>query len=167
MTAVPPEFPRPLALDRLGTVPFEQEVTATTEECAALAGRLGIPAVLALSCRFRLHRGQDGRIEAAGELRARLVRECVVTLDEFEAEVSESFRVAFVPEGSESEDIDPEADDEIPYAGAAIDLGEAAAEQLALTLDPFPRKPGAELPPEAADESESPFAALARRRGNA
>jgi Large ribosomal RNA subunit accumulation protein YceD len=161
----PLEFSRPLALDRLGAAPYEQEVAATAEECAALARRLGIPAVLALSGRFRLHRAEAGRIDAVAELRARLVRECVVTLDEFEADVTESFRVAFVPEGSESEDDDPEADDEIPYAGAAIDLGEAAAEQLALTLDPYPHRPGAELPAEAQESAESPFALLARRRG--
>ena len=39
MTSPPPEFPRPFALDRLGAAPFEIEVTATAEECAALALR--------------------------------------------------------------------------------------------------------------------------------
>jgi uncharacterized metal-binding protein YceD (DUF177 family) len=164
MTSPPPEFPRPFALDRLGAAPFEIEVTATAEECAALALRLGIPAVDAFSCRFRLHRGEAGRIAAEADLRARLVRECVVSLDPFDTDVAEAFRVVFVPEGRESADDDPESDDEIPYAGSAIDLGEAAAEQLALTLDPYPHKPGATLPPEVQEPLDSPFAALSRRR---
>ena len=166
MTVVP-EFPRPLGLDRVGAGTFEQEVVATAGECAALALRLGIPAVLAFACRFRLHRGEGGRIAATGDLRARLVRECVVTLEDFETDVSEAFRVAFVPAGSESEGDDPESDDEIPYTGSAIDLGEAAAEQLALTLDPYPHKPGATLPAEVQEKLESPFAALARRQDDA
>jgi len=55
--------------------------------------------------------------------------------------------------------------DEIPYTGGLIDLGAALAEQLALSLPPYPRKPGAELPPEARDDSANPFAALSRLRG--
>ena len=34
----------------------------------------------------------------------------------------------------------------MPYGGDSIDLGAALAEQLALALDPYPRKPGAKLP---------------------
>ena len=41
-----------------------------------------------------------------------------------------------------------------------IDLGEAAAEQLALALDPYPRAPGAVLEMEEEPEA-APFAALA------
>jgi uncharacterized metal-binding protein YceD (DUF177 family) len=164
MTMPPPEFHRPFVLDRLGASGFETEVTATADECAALALRLRIPAVHALACRFRLRRGEAGHIAAEATLRTRLVRECVITLDPFETDVEEAFRVVFVPEGSESEDDDPESDDEIPYVGGAIDLGEAAAEQLALTLDPYPHKPGAELPEEAQETLDSPFAGLARRR---
>ncbi len=165
MSVAPPlEFSRPLALDRVGAAMFEVAVTATPEECAALAVRLGVPELRAFTCRFRLRRGDVGRITAEGELRARLVRECVVTLDAFEAKQTEAFRVVFVPAGGESDDEDPESDDEIPYSGAAIDLGEMAAEQLALVLDPYPHKPGASLPPEAQEPLESPFAALVRPR---
>jgi uncharacterized metal-binding protein YceD (DUF177 family) len=160
---VPAEFSRPLALDRVGAAPYAMEVMATSAECAALAVRLGVPALLALSCRFVLERRDSGRIAAEGALSARLVRECVLTLDEFETTQDEAFRLVFVPSGTESDDPDPDSDDEIPYEGVAIDLGEAAAEQLALVLDPYPHKPGATLPPEAQEPLDSPFAALRRR----
>ena len=160
---VPPEFSRPLALDRVGAAMFAMEVTATEAECAALAVRLGVPALRAFSCRFHLRRGKSGRIAAEAEFHAALVRECVLSLDLFETEQTEAFRVIFVPAGTEDDDPDPESDDEIPYEGAAIDLGETAAEQLALVLDPYPHKPGAELPPEVQEKLDSPFAALTRR----
>ena len=43
-----------------------------------------------------------------------------------------------------------------------LDLGEAASEQLALALDPFPRKPGAALPGEMQEPEEGAFAGLDR-----
>jgi uncharacterized metal-binding protein YceD (DUF177 family) len=101
---------------------------------------------------------------AQGELEARVTRVCVVSLDEFETAVAEEFRVRFVPAGLESDEIDPDADDEIPYAGGEIDLGEAAAEQLALALDPYPRMPGVELPETGEAAVEGPFAALRKGR---
>jgi uncharacterized metal-binding protein YceD (DUF177 family) len=167
---ITPELHRPVATDRIATMGQSIELRADAAECAAIALRLGVPAVHALTCRFHVTRQMDarsGEIIAEGHLKARLDRDCVVTLERFTLAVEERFRVRFVPEGTEAGDDDPESDDEIPYAGTGIDLGEAAVEQLALTLDPYPRKPGAELPPEASDPEESAFAALAAlaRRG--
>jgi uncharacterized metal-binding protein YceD (DUF177 family) len=158
-----PEFHRPFAADRVGEV-AEQLVEANPAECAALAARLQIPAVLSLSCRFHLRPIGRGTILAEGELRARVRRECVVTLDAFDMKLRERFRVRFVPAGRETNDEDPESDDEISFDGAALDLGEAAAEQLALALDPYPRKPDAVLPALEAEAETSPFAGLARLR---
>lgn len=158
-----PEISRPVSVERIGTAPFEMRVEASAQECRALAGRMQVPAVLALSCDFALRRERPGAIRADGRLHARVVRTCVVTLDDFEADIAEAFTVRFVPAGTETGEIDPETEDEIPYAGKTIDLGEAAAEQLALALDPYPRKPGAVLP-DAEPAPASPFAALGRLR---
>ena len=155
-----PEFHRPLRLDRIGPDGMEYDATASEEECRALAERLRIPAVRTLTCQFKLRRLSDGIVAASGQLRARVTRICVVTLDEFDVDVAEDFTVHFVPAGSESSEIDPESEDEIPYAGEVIDLGEAAAEQLALGLDPYPRRPGAALQAGAADQAHHPFAGL-------
>lgn len=164
------EMQRLLPLDRIGAGWFDFVVEASGEECAALAGRLGIPSVLSLRCAFRLKAGRRGVVAAEGSLTARLVRECVVTLEPFEVAVAESFRVQFVPaerlaEEPEDAAIDPDSDDEVGYEGQSIDLGEAAAEQLALGLDPYPRRPGAALPEDGAQASGGAFAGLARLRG--
>ena len=162
-----PEFHRPLAIEAIGPGGLAREVVADAGECAALATRLLLPAVLAVACRFQLSReGRDGAVVvASGRLLARVEQTCVVSLDPFETAVDEAFRVRFVLAGTEQDDDDPEADDELPYAGATIDLGEAAAEQLGLALDPYPRKPNAALPePEPPSAVIHPFAALAARR---
>lgn len=160
-----PELSRIVAADRVGTgKKLDVTVEATTAELPAIAARLAIPGVLALRCRYILCRDPE-RIVADGELSARVLQDCVATLEPFEAEVAETFRVYFVPAGAETDDDDPEAPDQIGYIGGAIDLGEAAVEQLALALDPYPRRPGAEIAlPHEGEESRQPFAALARRR---
>ncbi len=159
-----PEFSRPVAVERITPRGLEVTVTATSEECAALAARLRLPAVHALACRFRLRPGPAGAIEAQGSLRARVAQTCIVSLDDFTAEVAEDFTVRFVPAGTEADEPDLDSPDEIPFEGTGIDLGEAASEQLALALDPYPRKPGAETAPEAGEAPATPFARLAALR---
>lgn len=158
-----PELHRPVPADRVGAVGLEVTVEATAAECAALARRMQLPGILALRCAFRLVRLTADIILAEGRLRAKVVQTCVVSLDDFAADIDERFRIRFVPAGQESDDPDPESDDEIGYTGGMLDLGEAAAEQLALALDPYPRAPGAELPEIEREAEEHPFAALRRR----
>jgi hypothetical protein len=166
-----PELPHPLPITQIGAGGTLREVVAGPQELLAIAARLGIPAVAALSVRFRLSPPHGSTIRAEGELRARVIQECIVTAEPFEAELVESFRIRFVPEADiagEDAPIDLDSDDELPYRGGILELGEAAVEQLALALDPYPRLPGATLPfaGDAEDAPEHPFAALARKAGS-
>ena len=157
-----PEMPRWVAVDRL---PGEVLVEAEAAERAALARRLRIEEVAALACRFHLRRVGE-TVLADGALEARVVQSCVVSLEPVEQEVRELFALRFVPAGQERADDDPEAADELGYEGGRIDLGEAAAEQLALALDPYPRHPDAVLEGgEDEEEIAHPFARLAELKG--
>jgi len=160
LPSVPPELSRPFSIARIGAG-ARVDVEATQAELAALARRMGVPAIASLTCRFDLHSAGGDSIQAHGSLRARVNQICVVTLEPFDSDLAEEFSVVFVPAGTESEEIDPEANDEIGYQGGILDLGEAASEQLALALEPFPRKPGAELPDDQAHRQAGAFAALA------
>ena len=155
-----PEMSRVVAVDRL---PATLMVAATPEERAALATRLHIPEVRVLTCRWTLRR-QGTMVEAQGTLEAEVVQSCVVSLEPVEQHVSDRFTVRFVPAGKEKDHEDPEAPDELPYEGSSIDLGEAAAEQLALALDPYPRHPDAELDPAALEPEPTGFGVLAALR---
>ncbi len=159
----PPELHRPVRVSRIPPEGMEIVVEANETERQALAARMGLPAIPALRGRFVLTRQGNGVVEAAGRLEAVVVQTCVVSLEEFDSSLVEDFAVHFVPEGTESDDPDPESVDEIPYAGDTIDLGEATAEQLALTLDPYPRRPDATLP-EADAATDPRLAALAAWR---
>jgi hypothetical protein len=159
-----PELHRPVQVARIGPGGLEFVVNATDAECAALAQRMRLPAVLGLTCDFRMARDSAGTLFAHGHLVAKVVQVCVVSLDEFTATVEDRFAVRCVEQGQESEQVDPEAPDEIVYIDGILDLGEAAAEQLAIALDPYPRAPGAEMPDIADEPADHSFAALSALR---
>jgi uncharacterized metal-binding protein YceD (DUF177 family) len=145
MTAKP-EFSRPQRLDRIGTGECQASVEATAEERAALAKRFRLIAIDSLAADFTLHQDAVG-IVARGTLRGTVVQACVATGEPVPATIEESFALRFLPEGTpegEELELSPEECDTMFFEGGAIDLGEAAAETLALALDPFPRAPNAD-----------------------
>jgi uncharacterized metal-binding protein YceD (DUF177 family) len=146
------------------------DLTADEGERRAVAERLGLGGLDRLEAHAVLSRtGQVVRAE--GRLVATLEQSCVVTGDPVAAHVDEPFALLFVPE---PEDSAPDAEielgeedcDTIFYEGAAIDLGSAIADTLALSLDPYPRSAGAEAALKEAgvlsEEHAGPFAALAK-----
>jgi len=169
MTAT--EFSRPIALDRIGLKEKSYEISADEKERAALAERLGIPAVKSFDATIRLRlTGGGGLVRLSGHIKAELTQICVVTLEPTPTSVEEDFtRVYSVEAGDEMAEVVVEMDEDDvpdPIENGHIDMGDAAAEHLALAMDPFPRSPGAafEAPPEEPEEPEvkpSPFAGLA------
>ena len=164
-----PEFSRPVRIDTLGPSPREVSIGANEEERAALARRFGLVAIDRLSAGAALTLNGD-TVTAVGSLAAKVTQSCVATNLPVEAELDEEFSIAFHPqpqEGRSDEEIElSESElDVVFYSGASIDLGEAVAETLSLSLDPYPRSPAAEAAlRDAGVKSEAeagPFAALA------
>lgn len=105
----------------------------------------------------------------SGRIRASLAQTCGITLEPLPIEIDAPFAITLAESVEEdSEEIIITLDDESPdlIENGQIDLGQYAVEQLALRLDPFPRKPGAEFvqPPEPAEIS--PFAVLKQLRAS-
>jgi uncharacterized metal-binding protein YceD (DUF177 family) len=159
-----PELHRPLPVDHVGPSGLDMTIEATPAECAALAERMNLPAIQRLVCTFNLSQLGTRRVLASGHLQAEVTQTCVVTVEDFPVTVNEDFRIRFVPEDEIADDPDLEDDDEVAFGNGVLDLGEAAAEQLGLTLDPYPRMPGAELPSLDEADEERPFGALDRLR---
>ena len=98
-----------------------------------------------------------------GRVVATLEQVCGITLDPLPVQVDERFSVDLVEAVEpESDEIEVTLDDDSPdvIEDGRIDLGQYAVEQLALTLDPFPRKPGAEFVQPDEPAEISPFAVL-------
>ena len=169
----PVEFSRPLSLERVSGTQHREEIAATDKERADLAERFGLLSLDSLTASFTLKRVRRELVRVKGRIAADLVQACVVTLDPVPAHIEERFEVDFMEGAPE-----PVADLELDIEGAEapepapsgwIDLGEIAAEQLGLALDPYPRKPDAAIPAEWQGEAAAtpepparlnPFAAL-------
>jgi len=145
------------------------DLSADAEECAAIAGRLGILSLDRLEAHAVLSR-EGQKVRATGRLKAALNQACVATGESVPAHVDEPFELLFLSEpkvGSADEEVElGQADlDTMFHDGAAIDLGSAIADSLALALDPYPRSPSADTALKEAgvlsEEEAGPFAALA------
>ena len=151
------------------------DLTADEAERGSTAERLGLQSLSCLEAHAVLSRTGE-IVRASGRLRAALEQSCVITGDPVPAHVDEAFDLMFMPEPSDAspdEEIElGSADcDAVFYDGAAIDLGSAIADTLALSLDPYPRSAGAEAALKEAgvmtEEQASPFAVLAQlKRGD-
>lgn len=140
-----PEFTRPERVDTIGDAPRTVRVEAGETERRRLAGRFGLVAIDRLAAEFTLHRDAVG-IVADGRVAAAVTQACSITGDPIAARVDEPITLRFVEpsEHAEETELDDGALDTIEIEGGAIDLGEAAAETMALALDPYPRSPAAE-----------------------
>ncbi len=169
-----PEFHRPVRIDTIGERDRAVEIEATDMERAALARRFGLVAIDRLVGHFQLRRAGD-HILATGMVTAAVVQACSVTDDPIPVAIAERVALRFAEDvTTEGDEVELSADalDDLPIEDGAVDLGEAAAETVALTLDPFPRGPGAAAALKAAGvvgEDEvvrGPFADLKAKLGH-
>jgi uncharacterized metal-binding protein YceD (DUF177 family) len=166
-----PEFSRPVRIDTLGSGPRPLSIEAGEDERKALAKRFGLVSIARLEAHAELVLTGD-TVTAIGTLRAEVVQSCVASSEPVEARIEEPFHILFRPQpqaGPEEEIELGESDmDVVFYEGAAVDLGEAVAETLALSLDPYPRSPTADAALTAAgvkgEDEAGPFSALAGLR---
>jgi hypothetical protein len=132
-----------------------------------LARHVGVLALPALRARLKVIPTGKGGALVEGDLEASVRQTCVVSLD---AEWRDVISVRFAPEVAAAPGLVVEIGDDDPpdpLVDGALDLAAVVTEFLALTIDPYPRKPGAVFvpPAETKDPSASPFAALDKLKG--
>lgn len=161
------EFARPQRVDTIGDDARTVEIDADAEERVALAKRFDLIAIEKLTGKFTIRRDAAG-IVAEGRVAAAVTQACSITGDPLPATVDEPVALRFVAEadvGQDEVELGDSDIDVIPYEGGTIDLGEVAAETMALALNPFPRGPNAETFLKDAgvlsEEQAGPFGVLA------
>ena len=194
-------FASVFSVDNLRERPTRIVLKADAAQATALADLNGIIAVNALTATFDIARSGRTGVKVSGEIVARVTQTCGVTLEPFEADVRETFELKYAPavkphigarprkgnymkeaqDYSDRQDISArvvehhmnEEDPPEDMIDGKIDLGALVAEFFALGLDPYPRKPDADLASVAAGipnleldapvgivEKVSPFSAL-------
>lgn len=159
-----PEFSRPLRAHEIGGTLRRQSIEASAAERAALAGRFDLLGLDRLVADITMRREAAG-IRVTGRIDAAGTQPCVATAEPVPFLITEALALLLTenqPDGEEIELADADLDSE-PLVGDIIDIGELAAQALALALDPYPRStataPGV-ISEEAARAASSPFAVL-------
>ncbi|MFZ5609755.1 MAG: YceD family protein [Pseudomonadota bacterium] len=159
------EFSRMVLLADLAHGEIFKEIRASPAEGAALARRFGLIALDELEAALKLRAELSG-VRVTGAVRGRVVQACGVTLAPVVALIEAPVDSLYVrPEtlqkhGHEVAEATPDEEDVEPLSGPYIDIGELAAQSLALALDPYPRAPGAVWQGDEASLSSHPFAIL-------
>lgn len=165
-TASISEFQRLVRLDELDHGEIRRDIEAGADECLALSRRFDLAAIESLRAIVRLRRIKGGPlVRVKGRLTADVVQRCVVTLADLPAHIEEEFAETFAPAGYRAPQDEAEADLPAVFDDDGIDVGELTAQMLLLSLDPYPRAPGADTalqPGKAGDTGDRarPFAAL-------
>lgn len=162
----------PVTVAQIPETGLHRDIEAEPAIRGALAGVAGLREILSTTASFDLTPKTGGRVHVGGHVRARIGQTCVVTLDPIENDIDEEIDLVFappeqIPQLADLVDEAAESDEEIPdppepIVNGIIDIGRLATDALLLSIDPYPRKPGAVFePPIIVDDPEDhPFAAL-------
>ena len=165
-----PDIPysHPLRVNRLNPrQATDLDLTPDAAERAAIAADLGLIDLPNARLRARITAtGADGWA-LTGQLTARVVQPCGVTLDPVATDIDEPVNRRWSPHLATPDADEAEIpDDDTEPLGQTIDAGEVLTEALSLALPLYPRAPGAALADAgedtpAAQDTRRPFAGLA------
>ena len=158
-----------IRVDSMPTEGRELQLNVDAEGREALAEQLAVSAVNALEVQLQAVRFRGG-IRVTGRLVAEIVQPSVVTLDPVVQKLDEPIDRVFLPGGQkpfiDNADaevfVDLEGED-LPdhFEGNEADMTPLIVETLALSIDPYPRNRGEQVPEAGyGDAKESPFARL-------
>lgn len=139
-------------LKELTGEPVAFDLQASAADLETLRRRFDLVGLADLRATGAIHplRGGAG-LKVEGRLRAEVTQNCVVTLEPVIQRIDEAFALEF---GATGDIVDaasgdlvllPEQEQPEPMPENGLDVGELVAEQLALAIDPYPRKEGADL----------------------
>ncbi|WP_336081066.1 YceD family protein [Thalassospira sp. CH_XMU1448-2] len=177
-----PEFSRIVKTDEQVSAKEKLVIEANEKERAALAKRFELVSIDSLTAELTISTASNGEVTVRGPMNAKIVQNCVATLEPVPEVIEDTVEVLFSPHVSEEDlpsnpdDLEDLSEEELmalldqpePLVDGKIDVGEVVAQFLAVAMNPYPRKEDAELPTsvkteeEAAEEKRpNPFAQLA------
>ncbi len=134
-----------LRLNRASTVAFD--VRPDSDALERIAAFLEIPRVSSMRYKGNLNGWGEEGWRAEGRLTAKVEQSCVVTLGPVESKIDLPVSRTYVPQHLYArlitQEMKPSDEDDPDLFARHIDLGALAIEALALSLEPYPRAPGA------------------------
>jgi uncharacterized metal-binding protein YceD (DUF177 family) len=163
-----PEFSHVIRKDQLGEGPLHLSLSAKAGERAALAKRFDLLSLDRLDAKLTISMEKDA-ISLIGKMVAHYAQACVASGEPVPDSRNEAIAVRFLEEAGFDPDAEIELDiedcDTVEFDGQSLDVGEAVAQSLGLSLTPFPRSPAADQALKeagiGAEVKAGPFAGLA------
>lgn len=154
----------PIPAELWGTARSRFQLRCSAAERPIVAKRLGLPRLQSLSVDAEVAVRSDHSVRVEAVVRARVVRTCVVTLEDFEEAVVLPFKTSLgePADNAVPEDVPVDTDALEALDAEGLQLGELAIQHLSLGLDPYPRHPDAPSPGHAdwlEGDTESEFVA--------
>jgi len=167
---------RAYTVEQISTAGITGLLETTKEQREEIAKALDLLELEDFRFEYQLHRTKRGRFNLKGQLHARAIQSCVVTLEPVPAVIEEAININLWPAEdvehleieAEPESMSLQLDGPEPISGDSIDVGLLAYEHFAAALDLYPKKSNAKLDwrnqmsGENRDERDNPFAALAK-----
>ena len=167
MNDVTPELSRIVAVARIPQSGWQETIEAKPAERAALAKRFALADLAHLTADVTLrHDGKDA-FHATGTILADATQTCVVSLEPLPVHLRITIDLhlmaaidsdAVADHDGGDDDLAQEVD---TFDNGKIDIGEIVAQYLGVSLDPYPRKQGAELPKSISTTSKNDTKPLA------
>ena len=160
-----------IRIDKLPAAGCQFRMVATPQQLTEIAKIAKVTKVLGLSAFMQVSQ-ENGGVRVTGRLEADVVQPCVVTLDPVLQKISEPLNRFFssAPDihadaGAGSENFIDLENDDLPdfFDGSELDLSAYIVETLGLSIELYPRAPGAEMSAEQRGDdpdSLSAFSAL-------
>lgn len=142
MASPVPEFSHIVNLHDLPQNGADYDISAGEPVRAALAARFGLVRIDAFEAALRLERRARGAVRLSGSIMARVTQTCVATLEPVDERVEVALDIVFRPDFDDLAPDNPDFDDGLDYeplTGDSLDIGDIAAAELALSINPYPR----------------------------
>lgn len=144
------EFSRIFNLNQINKSVLVMDLKTSDRECETLAQRFSIrkiDSVMAKCSMKKLPQKEQGDYLLSVKMKAEVIQQCVMTLDDINESIDEEFNIIFQIASADSGEkhsavIDFDVDDEDLeiIKDTEIDLGEYISEYLSLSLNPYPRQ---------------------------
>jgi len=159
--SAPLAFSEPVRINQIGAG-LSRTLTPDADAVRRIARELDLQKLENFVAEMRLEPAMIGW-RLSGRVTAHAVQTCGLSLEPLPVDIDRTFVIPLsdTPPEVDSE-IEVTVDDDAPdlIEDGKIDLGQYAVEQLALSLDPFPRKPGATFVQPEEPAEISPFGVL-------
>lgn len=173
MTDIVPELSRAVKAEDIPKKGRVIPLRPSESELEAIATRLDLVALISFDGELKVQPEPGREISVRGVIRAQFTQNCVISGEIVTSDVEFELNRMFAEDADpfdglghdEEEIVDPDIDDSDPIIDGYIDVGEAAVEELALRIPPYPRAEGVEFDEvsfatDAQDEKENPFSVL-------